>query len=162
LHSDDWGDVPKVVELSRAQMQWFVSSANTLQALGNPLEVRKAPDTCFQSGPNLYCHDSYELASVSHYHVERAEKSNVIEAAPRDVVILYKQYVNGIVEDVRVEGSQRQLKLGGQWYHSEKPGVEIFDKAQIGSAARLITYGCTANERACIAFPEPSHSTVEQ
>ena len=38
--------------------------------------------------------------------------------------------VDGIVEDVRVEGSQRMLKVGGQWYRGEKPGVEIFEGAE--------------------------------
>src|ERR1700687_1064213 len=162
LHSDYWGDVPDSVELSRAQMQWFVSSANMLQPLGKAAEESEAPDLCFQSGPNLYCRDMYELASVSHYHLERMDNKHVTEAALRDVVISYKQSVTGIAEDVRVEGSQRQLKLAGQWYHGEKPGVVIFDKAQIGSLVRLVTYGCTTNERVCISFPEPSNSTSEQ
>jgi len=52
-----------------------------------------------------------------------------MEKRLRDIEILYKQPVMGIVEDARVQGSERHLKVGGQWYHGEKPGVEIFDKA---------------------------------
>ena len=154
LNSDDWGDVPNTVELSRAEMQWLVASANALQSLGNANKIMEAPDGCFQSGQNLYCTDLYELASVSHYHLERVDEKHVTKLALKDISILYRQSVTGIVEDVRVEGSQRQVKVGGQWYHGEKPGVEIFAKAQKGSLVGLVTCGCTANEKACIAVPE--------
>jgi hypothetical protein len=156
LHSHYWGDVPNIVELSTAEMQWFVASANDLQPLGKAHKVWEAPDGCFQSGPNLYCADTYELATISHYHVEEELR----RVALRDIEILYKQSIDNIVEDVRVEGSQRMLKVGGQWYHGEKPGAEMFYKAQKGSVVRLITYGCTANEKACTAVPAESKHTA--
>jgi hypothetical protein len=159
LYSNYWGDVPSAVELSRAEMQWLVASANEMQPLGKATEIMEAPDGCFQSGPNLYCTDHYELASVRHYHLVRGYAKNATVAALKDIQILYRQSVNGIVEQVRVEGSQRQLKVGGQWYDGEQPGVETFDKAQIGSVVSLVTYGCTANEKACTALPEESQPT---
>lgn len=61
LHSDNWSDVSNWVELPRAEMQRLVASANELQPLGKAREIMEAPDRCFQSGPNLYCADSYEL-----------------------------------------------------------------------------------------------------
>jgi len=161
LYSHYWGDVPNIVELSSAEMQWLVASANGLQPLGKADEVWEAPNGCFQSGPNLYCADTYELATLSHYHTEEGREGGR-RVALRYIEVLYKQSVNGIVEDVSVEGSQRKLKVGGQWYHGEKPGVEIFDKAQKGSFVRLITYGCTANEKACTGIPEESKSTVTE
>jgi hypothetical protein len=160
LHSRYRGDVPNIVELSPAEMQWLVASANDLQPLGKADEVREAPDGCFQSGPNLYCADTYELAIINHYHTEEGREEDRV--ALRDIEILYKQFVNSIVEDVRVEGSEHMLKVGGQWYHGEKPGVEIFDKAQKGSVVRFITYGCTANEKACTAVPAESKSTATE
>ena len=40
LHSDTWSDVPSGVELSRAEMEWLIASANILQPLGKaPLSV---------------------------------------------------------------------------------------------------------------------------
>lgn len=154
LHSHYWGDVPDVVELPPAEMPWLVESANLLQSLGKVNQVREAPNGCFQSGRNLYCADSYELAAVSHYHNEEGREEARTRVALRNIEVLYKQFVNGLVEDVRVEGNQRKLKVSGQWYHCEEPGVEIFEKAQKGSVVRLITYGCTANEKACTAVPE--------
>ena len=137
-----------------------MASANVLQPLGKADEIWEAPDGCFQSGPNVYCADTYELATVSHYHTEEGREEELPQVALRDIEVLYKQSVNGIVEDVRVEGSQRKLKVGGQWYHGEKPGAEIFDQAQKGSIVRLITYGCTANEKACTGVPQESKSAV--
>ena len=162
LHSHYWGDVPNIVELSAAEMQWLVASANDLQPLGKAHEVWDVPDGCFQSGPNLYCADTYELATISHYHAEEGREEELRRVALRDIEILYKQSVDGIVEDVRVEGSQRKLKVSGQWYHGEKPGVEIFYTAQKGSVVHLVTYGCTANEKACTAVPAESKHTVNE
>ena len=156
LYSDDWSDVPGTLVLSDSQMQSFIASVNALQPLGKARGITRAPQGCFQSGQNLYCADSYELASISHYHVERGEAKHKVEVVLRDIAVLYSHSLTGIVEDVREEGSQRQLKVGGQWYHGEKPGVEVFEKAQVGSVVRLITYGCTANSKACIANPEQS------
>jgi hypothetical protein len=160
--SDNWSDVANSVELSGTEMQWLVVSANVLRPLGKAGDITAAPLSCFQSGPNLYCADKYELASVSHYHLERQNEKNAMQAALREISIWYRQAVNGIVENVRVQGSQRQIKVAGQQYHGEKPGVEIFDTAQVGSAVRLVAFGCTANEKACIADPEQSRSTATQ
>ena len=159
LHSDNWSDVANSVELSGTEMQWLVVSADVLQPLG---KATATPHSCSQSGPNSYCTDEYELASVSHYHLERQNEKNAMQAALREISIWYRQAVNGIVENVRVEGSQRQIKVAGQWYHGEKPGVEIFDSAQIGSEVKLISYGCTANKKACIAVPEQPTSTATE
>jgi hypothetical protein len=82
--------------------------------------------------------------------------------ALRDIEILFKQSVDSIVEGAKIEANQRMLKVGGQWYHGEKPGVELFDKAQKGSVVRLITYGCTASEKACTAVPAESKSIVTE
>lgn len=158
LHSDTWSDVPSGVELSRAEMEWLIASANILQPLGKAREITEAPNRCFVSGPNYYCEDRYELASVSHYHQQPGGK----ELALRDIAVLYRQRVGGFVEDMRVEGNQRQFRVGGQWYHAEEPGVDIFEKAQIGSVVSLVTYGCTANEKACIAVPEQSKAVATQ
>lgn len=157
LHSNSWTDVPNAVELSPGEMQWLLASANVLRPLGDARPSNLAPNVCFQSGKNLYCADHYELATVSHYH-EQLGGNQSTENRLRDIAILYKQSVVGIVEDSRVQGSERQLKVGGQWYHGEKLGVEIFEKAQVGSVVHLITYGCTANEKACVAVPEQSNS----
>jgi hypothetical protein len=119
--------------------------------------MHDAPNGCFQSGKNLYCSDEYELAAVSHYHVEKMNDRQLPQIALEDITIGYKQSAVGIVEDARVEGNERHLKVGGQWYHGEKPGVEIFTKAEIGSVVRLVTFGCTPNEKACLAVPEPSN-----
>ena len=159
LHSDSWTDVPNVVELSPGEMQWLVASANVLRPLGAPHAIKYAPNFCFVSGKNLYCVDHYELATVHHYH-EQSDGNQSMGKRLRDIEILYKQPVAGIVEDARVHESERHLserhlKVGGQWYHGEKPGVEIFEKAQVGSVVQLITYGCTANEKACTAKPDP-------
>ena len=154
LHTDNWSEVPDVAELSESEMQWFVASANTLQPLGEARDAKKAPDGCFQSGRNLYCAATYELGSVSHYHRERSDDRQVINVVLWAVQILYSQSVAGIVEDVRMDGSQRLLKVGGQWYHGEKPGVDVFRDAPKGSVVRLVSFGCTANEKACIAVPK--------
>jgi len=159
LHSDSWTDVPKTLQLSAAEMQWLIASANVIRPLGG---VRaNAPNVCFQSGKNLYCRDHYQLAVVSHYHEEQANEQGLPESSLKDTRIVYEESVVGIVEDARVEGSQRHLKVAGQWYHGEKPGVEIFDKAEIGSLVRLVTYGCTANEKSCVAMPVKT-SAVEK
>ncbi len=160
LYADDWSKVPDNLELSRSEMQWLVASANTLRPFGKARHVGKAADDCFQSGRNLYCADSYALAIVSHYHIQRPDEKHLKKVAQKDVLVLYRQLVIGIVEDVKMEGSQRLLKVGGQWYHGEKPGVEIFSDAQIGSTVRLISFGCTANQRACIADPEQPNTPV--
>ena len=152
MHSDSWNDVPNTLELSAAEMQWFIASANSIRPPGG---VRaNAVNFCSYSGQNRYCQDHYELATVDHFHLERVREQGLPADALKDVRILYKESVVGIVEHARVVENQRHLKVAGQWYHGEQPGVEIFDKAQVGSVVRLVTYGCTANEKACLAVPE--------
>jgi hypothetical protein len=141
-------------------MQLLLESANELQPLGKPGDGLEAPDGCFQSGPNLYSGDTYEGAVVSHYHRERGETGNRTNIALMDVAISFKQPVSGIVEEVRVLGSQRQLKVGGQWYHGDKPGRDIFRDAAVGSVVQLVTFGCATNEKACLANPEKSKSDM--
>lgn len=159
LHSDSWTDVPDRVQLSRAEMQSLIESANALQPLGKG-KSRNPPDVCFQSGQNLYCTDGYEFAVVSHYHRERPAGEHVADSVLRDVTISYRQSVSGVVEDVRVEGSQRQLKVGGYWYHGEKPGSDIFRDAAIGSLVELVAFGCAGNGKVCLAIPKESKSGV--
>jgi hypothetical protein len=161
LHSHTWTDVPGTVELSPGEMQWLVASANVLRPLGDAHAINHAPNLCFVSGKNLYCADHYELATVNHYH-EQLVRNQSAENRLRHIEVLYKQPVAGVVQDVRVQGSERHLRVDGQWYHGEKPGVEIFEKAQVGSVVHLITYGCTPNEKACIAVPEPSNSAAAE
>ena len=156
LYSDDWADVPSTLRLPNIEMQRFVSSADSLQILGKVHATARPPQGCFQSGENLYCADTYELASVRHYHVERGAAKQTTEVALRDIAVVYSHSIIGIVEDVKREGSQRLLKVGGQWYHGEKPGMDIFEQAQVGSVVRLIAYGCAASEKSCIANPEQS------
>lgn len=156
LHSDSWTDVPSFVELSPGEMQWLLASANLLRPLGDA-RSNHAPNFCFESGRNLYCDDHYELATVNHYH-ERLDGNQPMGKRLRDIAILYRQPVAGIVEEARVQGSDRQLKVGGQWYRGQRPRVEIFEKTQVGSVVHLIAYGCTANEKACIGIPEQSNS----
>lgn len=86
----------------------------------------------------------------------------MIKVVLRSVQIAYRQSVAGVVEDVRMEGSQRLLKVGGQWYHGEKPGAEVFSDAPKGSAVRLVSFGCTANENACIAVPESATKALSR
>jgi len=162
LHSDSWSDLPNTVELLSSEMQWLVASADLLRPLGDVRAMNDAPNGCFQSGKNLCCSDEYELAAVSHYHVEKINDRQLPQTALEDIEIGYKQSVVGIVEDARIAGNERHLKVGGQWYQGEKPGIETFDKAKIGSVVHLVSYGCTANEKACFAVPEQSNLGVKQ
>jgi hypothetical protein len=159
LHSDSWTDVEDSVELPPAEMQWLIMNANELQPLGKVQEILEAPDGCFQSGPNLYCTDKYELAIVSHYHRADLDKRRYQTTAMKNIEVLYRQAVDGIVASVSVVKNQRQLKVGGQWYHGEERGVRLFDEAQMGSVVHLITYGCTANRRACTGKPVEKESS---
>ena len=157
LHSDTWSDVPDGIELSHAEMQWLVDWPTNLQPLGKSNRILDAPDGCFQSGRNLYCTDAYEGAIVNHYHFEKADRQHVASVSLGNISIAYKQSISGIVEDVRVHGSQRQLKVSGHWFCGEKPsGDDVFGRATIGSIVQLITFGCTANKKVCIAIPKES------
>lgn len=97
LYSDRWTDVADTVELFPSEMQWFVASANMLRPLGDVRAMNA--NLCFQSGKNLYCIDEYELATVSHYHVEKINDRQLQRIALEDIAIRYKQSVVGIVED---------------------------------------------------------------
>src|SRR5260370_33667139 len=110
LDSDNWSDVPNSVELSGTEMQWLVVSANVLRPLGKAVDITAAPLSCFQSGPNLYCADKYELATVSHYHLERQNEKNPMEAVLRDISILDRPPGRRIGEDVESEGTQQQAQ----------------------------------------------------
>ena len=158
LHSDSWTDVPETLELSAAEMQWLIASANVIRQLGDA--QANLPNFCFYSGKNRYCYDHYELAIVNHYHVEQLNEQGLAKAVLKDIAIAYEESVVGIVEDARVDGSQRHLKVAGQWYRGDKPSSEIFDKAEIGSLVRLVTYGCTPNNNVCIAMTGKSTSTA--
>jgi len=129
LHSDTWSDVPERVELSWAEMQSVVESANALQPLGKG-EITDAPDGCFQSGQNLYCTDTYEFAVVSHYHRERADNEHVTNIALRDVTISYRQSVSGAVEDARVTLPQR--------IENESPATSGEDRRATGQTSTLL------------------------
>jgi hypothetical protein len=159
LHSNYYGDVPKRVELSPGEMRWLVASANLIRPLGHPLTGNDAPNLCFQSGPNSYCADHYEFAIVSHYHLQQVNEQGLSETALKDTGILYEQSVVGIVEDATLDGGQRHLKVGGHWYQGNKH-IEPFDKTEIGSLVRLVTYGCTPNEKACTGMTAKSTSTA--
>jgi hypothetical protein len=160
LYSDSWSDVPNGVELSRAEMKWFVESANALQAIGKLGGTADAPNGCSVSGPNWYCWDAYENAVVNHYHVESRPNEQGATPALKDISVSYKQSISGVVEAVRVVGNQRQLRVGANWYRAEKPsGTDIFANASIGSVVQLIGVGCAGNEKACPATPAETKSS---
>ena len=152
LYSDTWSDVADAVELSRAEMESFLQSVSTLQPLGKG-EFRDAPNGCFQSGHNLYCTDHYAHAIVHHYHLERSNKPQVTNIVLRHVGVAYRQAVMGVVQDVKRRGGKTQINVDGQWYEGEKNGVSVFDDATTGSVVQLVSFGCTANKKACIAIP---------
>ena len=89
LRSDSWSDVPNGLELSRAEMKWFVESANALQAIGKPIDTSDTPNGCQVSGPNWYCWDAYENAIISHYHVESRTNEQGATPALRDISVSY-------------------------------------------------------------------------
>jgi hypothetical protein len=156
LHSDTWSDVPNTVELLPDESAWFVDAANKLQPVGGARNSKVAPKYCAVSGPNWYCYDPFEFASVSHYYFERVDKDQVTGRVLREIEVSYRQSVVGVVEDVAVEGNQHQLKVAGQWYHGEKPEPPVFAIAQPGTVVHLVAYGCTANQKACLSQPEQS------
>jgi len=55
--------------------------------------------------------DHYELAAVSHYHMEQANERKLLKIELKDIAIAYEQSVVGTVEDAKVEGSVRHLKV---------------------------------------------------
>ena len=81
--------MPNGLELSRAEMKWFVESANALQAIGKPIDTSDTPNGCQVSGPNWYCWDAYENAIISHYHVESRTNEQGATPALRDMSVSY-------------------------------------------------------------------------
>jgi len=159
LYSNDWNDVPDGLELFSSEKEWFTASANALQPLGKKDD--RAVRYSVQSGKNLYSGEGYALASVSYYENEQRSWSGLFKPLLKDIQITYRQAIEGVVEDVRVEIGQRQIKVHGQWYHGDKPGQEIFDTAQTNDFVRFGTNGCTANEKACLAAADDSGSATE-
>jgi hypothetical protein len=90
LYSDSWTDVPDTVALGPGEMQWVIAIASQLRPMGDRVSHDQPPGLCFQSGPNLYCIESYELAQVGTYHRE-----DFLVQPPqislRQVTIAYKQ-----------------------------------------------------------------------
>src|SRR6266849_3856604 len=67
LYSDSWTNVPDTVELGPGERRLLIALASQLRPTGDPVSLHQPPDACFQSGGNLYCTDSYELANVGTY-----------------------------------------------------------------------------------------------
>jgi hypothetical protein len=135
LHSDSWTSVPDPVELGRGEMQQLIDSANRLRSMGDLVSIHNPPDACFQSGPNLYCGDSYELASVSTY-CHYGEPLPHVKA----VTIVYKQSVSGSLANIKtVSPNQQDLQIGSLWYRILKKQEERF-AATVGSMVTLTTF----------------------
>lgn len=100
LYSDSWRKVPDTVELGPGETQWVIAIANQLRPIGHPLPYYQPPGLCFQSGQNLYCSDSYELAKVSTYRREdyRVQHPRI---SLRQVTIAYKQPPIGVVSELK-------------------------------------------------------------
>jgi hypothetical protein len=153
LHADSWTSVSDAVELGRGEMQWLIDTAGQLRATGDRVSIHQPPDACFQSGQNLYCGDSYELAAVSKYYRDEPTPQVSLRAA----TIAYKQSVSGIVSDIKAASAdEHQLKIGLLWYRILKQRDQpLFVTATVGSTVRLTTFGCAGNELTCDAFPPP-------
>jgi hypothetical protein len=75
-------------------MQWLVDTASELRPLGKPVSKHTPPDSCFQSGANLYCGDGYEHGSVRHYWRETyTDKDAAGKISLKSVSIAYKKVV---------------------------------------------------------------------
>jgi len=157
LHADSWTSVPDAVELGLGEMQWLIDTASQLRPTGDPVSIHQPPDACFQSGPNLYCGDSYELAAISKYCREHYRDEPSPQISPRAVTIAFKQSVSGIVSNMKVvSADEHQLKIGPLWYRILKQRDQpLFITAAVGSIVSLTTFGCTGNELTCDAFPPP-------
>jgi len=105
---------------------------------------REPPDACFQSGPNLYCGDSYELAAVGKYCREHSRDEPSPQVSLRSATIFYKQSVIGIVSEIKaVSADEHQLKIGPLWYRILKQlDQPLFVTATVGSTVHLTTFGC--------------------
>lgn len=154
LYSSSWTSIPDAVELDQGEIQWFIKTVNQLRPTGAPIEVHEPPDACFQSGPNLYCHDRYEEANVSEYCREQYQPNNrSTRPSPKSVTVGYKQSVHGSISALKaVSSDQHQVKIGPFWYGIHRFfNKELFDTAVVGSVVSLTTVGCTANEFVCEA-----------
>jgi hypothetical protein len=154
LYSDNWSDVPKDVELASSERQWMVDMANKLQPVGNAVLEGGPPDGfCFQSGPNWYCSDIYQFASVSHNWHGELEKKIIL----RQVAISYLKAIAGKISKVKVIDKETlDLEIGSFWYRvSNKDGDRRHSTVKKGSFVRLVTLrGCRGKEKACNAYFE--------
>lgn len=154
LYSNSWSSVSDSVELDQGEIHWFIKTANQLRPTGAPVEIHEPPDACFQSGPNLYCHDWYEDVGVSEYCREQYQPDKRgTRTSPKSVTVGYKQSVRGIISAVKVVSPEdHQVKIGQFWYGIHKfSNKELFNTATVGSIVSLTTVGCTANELVCEA-----------
>jgi hypothetical protein len=154
LYSDSWTSMPDTVELGPGEMERVVDVASQLRPMGRKSAAPQEPSFCFQSGPNLYCGESYELAQVSTYRRE-AYGVQPPQSSLRQVTIAYKQLVSGVVSEVRtVSENERQLRVGALWYRiTKEPDQSWFDSVAVGSMVHLTAIGCAGNEVTCAAFP---------
>ncbi len=156
LYSDSWRSVPDTVELGPGEGRLLIALASQLRPTGDPVSLHQPPDACFQSGGNLYCTDSYELANVSTYCHEdyRVQPPQI---SMRDVSIAYKQPVIGVVSELKaVSANEYQFMVGPIWYRIYRAfDQSLFDTLAVGSTVNLTTLGCAGNELACDAFSAP-------
>jgi hypothetical protein len=153
LHSDSWTSVPDTVELGPGELQWMIAVARQLRPIGEPGSFRG----CAQSGGNLYCFDSYELAEVNSYRREDY-RVQPPQSSLKEVTIAYKKPLIGIVSELKtISENERQFMLGPLWYRLHKGRDQsLFDAAAVGSMVSLTTLGCAGNELVCDAFPAPT------
>lgn len=154
LYSHSWRSVPDNVELGPRVMQWVIAVASQLRPMGDPVSPYQPPGLCFQSGRNLYCSDSYELAKVSTYRRE-----DCCVQPPRlslhQVTIAYKQRVIGVVYEVKAASwNADEVMVGALWYRIYKERYEsVVDRLAVGSMVSLTAFGCAGNELTCDTFP---------
>ena len=122
LYSNSWRSVPEASELDEGEIQWFIKTVNQLRPTGDPVEIYEPPDACFQSGPNLYCHDLYEDASVSEYCREQYQPNKLgTRISPKSVTVGYKQSVRGSISALKVvSADEHRVKIGPFWYGIHK------------------------------------------
>jgi hypothetical protein len=155
LYSDSWTSVKDTVELGKGELQWFINTVNQLRPIGDPVEVHEPPDACFQSGPNLYCHDRYKEAIVSEYCREqyRPNKDRLSRISLKSITVAYKQPHLGAISNLNVlSANEHRVKVGPLWYRILKTRDEkLFDTAVTGSVVGFTTFGCAVNELVCEA-----------
>ncbi len=157
LYGDSWTSVPDTVELGPGEMRWVIAVASQLRPMGDPVSPYQPPGLCFQSGQNLYCSDSYELAKVSTYRREDYR----VQPPPislKEVTIAYKQPVIGVVSELKaVSGNEHQFMVGSLWYRIYRAlDQSLFDTLAVGSMVNLTAFGCAGNELACDVFSAPA------